>query len=88
MGLMTNILEEKKKEEGAQRLVLSRKSNLESGPTQANLLDESNHSRGHPRRLTRRENKLEMVDGKSPFVSYQCMETISVRKHTIIRRKT
>ena len=42
MGLMTNILEEKKKEEGAQRLVLSRKNNLESGPTQANLLDELN----------------------------------------------
>ena len=31
------------KEEEAQGLVLSRKSNLESGPTQENLLEESNH---------------------------------------------
>ena len=43
MRLMTNILEEKKKEKGAQRQVLSRKINLESGPTQENPLEESNH---------------------------------------------
>ena len=55
------------KEEGAQGLTLSSKSNLDSDPTQENILEESIQWRGHPKRLPRRENKVERVDRKPPL---------------------
>ena len=47
------------KEEGAQGLALSIKSNLESIPTQENILEEFIHWRGHPRRHQEEKIKWE-----------------------------